>query len=193
MEETVKSQRCRLLALQSHFQCALETGQAALPVFRTELNSIRKLTIEWSQVANEQLTRLRFELIQHIREMFASSERSSEVFLEEAKIQNIRLDKEKKKLEEELTSVRVELEDMKKQCSQWQEEKKELVSSAQFCLRQREEELDKQRVEQLHQQKLKYNQKINALKETVRAAEEKCQTVVNEWQSVSEQVNKKYG
>lgn len=192
MEETVKSQRCRLLALQSHFQCALETGQAALPVFRTELNSIRKLTIEGSQVANEQLTRLRFELIQHIREMFASSERSSEVFLEEAKSQNIRLDQEKKKLEEELTSVRVELEDMKKQCSQWQEEKKELVSSAQFCLRQREEELEKQRVEQLHQQKLKYNQKINALKETVRVAEEKCQTVVNEWQSVSEQVNKKY-
>ena len=96
-------------------------------------------------------------------------------------------------MEEELTSVRVELEDMKKQCSQWQEEKKELVSSAQFCLWQREEELEKKRVEQLHQQKLKYNQKINALKETVRAAEEKCQTVVNEWQSVSEQVNKKYG
>ncbi len=189
MEETVKGQRCRLLALQSHLQCALEAGQTALPVFRTELNSIRKLTIEWSQVANEQLARLRFELIQHIREMFASTEKTSEVILEEVKSQNKKLDEEKVKLEEELNSVRVELEDWKKQCRKWQEEKKELVSSAQVCLRQREEELDKQRVEQLRQQKLKYKQEIIALKETVKSTEEKCQAIVREWQTVSEQVS----
>ncbi|XP_046438218.1 RB1-inducible coiled-coil protein 1-like isoform X2 [Daphnia pulex] len=189
LEETVKGQRCRLLALQSHLQCALEAGQTALPVFRTELNSIRKLTIEWSQVANEQLARLRFELIQHIREMFAATEKTSEVILEEVKSQNKKLDEEKVKLEDELKSVRVELEDWKKQCSRWQEEKKELVSSAQFCLRQREEELEKQRIEQLRQQKMKYKQEINALKETVKNTEEKCKAIVSEWQAVSEQEN----
>ena len=189
MEETVKSQRCRLLALQSHFQCALEAGQAALPVFRTELNSIRKLTVEWSQISNDQLTRLRFELIQHIRELFASSERASEFLFEEAKTQNRKLEQDKEKMEEELTSVRVELEDLKKQCIQLQEEKKELVISAQCCLRQQEEEFEKQRVEQLHQQKMKYKQEIKALKETVKIAEEKFQSVVSEWQTVSEQVN----
>lgn len=189
MEETVKGQRCRLLALQSHLQCALEAGQTALPVFRSELNSIRKLTIEWSQVANEQLARLRFELIQHIREMFASTEKSSEIILEEVKSQNKKLDEEKFKLEAELKSVRIELEDWKKQCSQWQEEKKELVGSAQFCLRQREEELEKQRIEQLRQQKMKYKQEINALKETVKSTEEKCKAIVSEWQAVSEQVS----
>ncbi|KZS15636.1 RB1-inducible coiled-coil protein [Daphnia magna] len=189
LEETVKSQRCRLLALQSHLQCALEAGQAALPAFRTEMDSIRKLTLEWSDVANEQLAWLRSEFTQQIIKLFASEESASLAMLDEAQSQNKKLGDEKEKLQEDLMVVRLELDKWKKQCVEWQEEKKSLVASAQLRLQQREEELEQQRLEQLNQQKLEHKKTIQTLQEAVKVAEEKYQVVVSDWQSASEQEN----
>lgn len=189
LEETVKSQRCRLLALQSHLQCALEAGQAALPAFRTEMDSIRKLTLEWSDVANEQLAWLRSEFTQQIIKLFASEESASLAMLDEAQSQNKKLGDEKEKLQEDLMVVRLELDKWKKQCVEWQEEKKSLVASAQLRLQQREEELEQQRLEQLNQQKLEHKKTIQTLQEAVKVAEEKYRVVVSDWQSASEQVS----
>lgn len=178
-----------MLALQSHLQCALEAGQAALPAFRTEMDSVRKLTLEWSDMANEQLAWLRSDLTQQISKLFANEESASLAMLDEAHCQNKKLQKEKEKLQEELMTVRLELDRWKKECVEGQEEKKSLVASAELCLQQREEELGQQRIEQLHQQKVKYKQKIEALQETVKVNEEKCQAIVSDWQSASEQVS----
>ncbi|XP_057371182.1 LOW QUALITY PROTEIN: RB1-inducible coiled-coil protein 1-like [Daphnia carinata] len=189
LEETVKGQRCRLLALQSHLQCALEAGQAALPAFRTEMDSIRKLTIEWSDVANEQLAWLRSELTQQITKLFASEENASLAMLDEVRCHNKKLGEEKEKLQEELMAARFELDNWKKQCVEWEEEKKSLIASSQRRLQQREEELEQQRLEQLHQQKLEYKKQIQTLEKAVKVTEEKYQVVVSDWQSASEQEN----
>ncbi len=188
LEETVKGQRCRLLALQSHLQCALEAGQAALPAFRTEMSSIRKLTIELNQVANDQFRRLQSDITQNIRVMFASFEKTSADLLQEERSKNKKLDQEKSKLMEELLTVRRELEEWKNRNVQWQEEKKELITSAQVCLQQREEELEQQKIEKLQNQRMRHKQEIEALKEAVKKSEEKCLAAVSEWQSASEQV-----
>lgn len=177
-----------MLALQSHLQCALEAGQAALPAFRTEMSSIRKLTIESKQMATDQLTKLRTDLLKQIRLVSASTEKASEDLLEEANNQNKELNLEKQQLTNELDSVRLELDELRKQSNQWQEERKELIASAQLCLQQREEELEQQKTEQLKNLQLKYKQEIELLKEAVKVAEEKCQAVIYEWQSASEQV-----
>ena len=192
LEETVKSQRCRLLALQSHLQCALEAGQAALPAFRTELSSIRKLTIELNQVANDQFKLLQTEITQNIVAVFASVEKTSADLQTETNSQNRKLDQEKEKITEELLIVRRELEDWKNRSVHWQEEKKALITSAQLCLQQREEELEQQRVEQLRNQRIKHKQEIEALKEAVKTAEDKCRATVGEWQSASEQVSNNF-
>lgn len=177
-----------MLALQSHLQCALEAGQAALPAFRTEMGSIRRLTMESKQIATDQITKLQTDLLLQIRAIFASTEKVSEELLEEAKSQNRRLDQEKQQLEKELVSVHSELDEFRKQCQLWQEERKELIASAQLCLQQREEELDQQKTEQLENQQLKYKQEIELLKEALKVAEEKFEAALNEWQSASEQV-----
>lgn len=188
MEETVKSQRCQLLALQSHLQCALEAGQAALPALRTEMNSIRKLTVEWKQMASEELTRIQSDLMQQIVSVAALTEDASGKRLDEVLSLNKSLNEEKTKLVEEMASLRKELDELKGQSNQWQEEKKELICSAQLCLQQREQELEQQKENQLQSQELLYKKEIESLREAMKETEQRCQIIVNEWKSASEQV-----
>lgn len=192
MEETVKSQRCRMLALQSHLQCALEAGQAALPALRTEMKAIRKLTVEWNQMTSDELTRMKSDLTQHILSFFLSTERTYERRLNEVMDLNTSLNQEKSKLTEEVMSLRKELDEWKNLNSQWQEEKKELITSAQLCLQQREQELEqqaKQKVDQLKAQELECQKEIQILRIAIEETDQRCQSIVAEWQSASEQVN----
>ena len=184
----MKSQRCRLLALQSHLQCALEAGQAALPAFRSEMDAIRKLTTEWREISIEQLTQIKYNLTQQIQQMFTCAEKTSENLLEKAKTQNQMLEQENQKLTDELLSIRCELEEWKKRSAQWQVERNELITSAQLCLQQREAELEQQRHDQLENERIKHIHELEALKEALKAAEDKCNIMTSEWQAASEQV-----
>lgn len=180
-----------MLALQSHLLCALESGQAALPAFRSEMTSIRKLTTECKQMAIDQLARLRIDFVNQIHLVFTATEKKTTDLLEDFKCKNKLLDEEKQLLETELLSARRELDELRNQSIQWQEEKKELITSAQVCLQQRQDELEQQRTDQLQNQQLKFSQEIEALKEAIKVTEEKCKATVSEWQSASEQVKTK--
>ena len=211
LEEMIHSQRCRMLALQSHLQCTLEAAQAALPTFRTELDLIRQLTNEWKQTATESLNELRSNVLEQTTLLLASIEADWMDRLEEerdrsSKRQSLKIyfhklcflrndsfvgqvEKERERLTEELQSTRREVDEWKEKSLSWEQEKKELIASAQQVLQQREKELEQFREDQLQARHLEHRKEINALLEQAKAAEEEHKTVIGQWQSAADQVN----
>lgn len=189
LEETVHSQRCRLLALQSHLQCALESAQTALPVFRSELDNIRQLTTDWKQCASKALADLRTNVLEQTTALLGSIEADWLDRLEEERDRSHQLDKERERLAEELRVARQEINEWKERLVAWEEEKKDLITSAQSVLRQREKEMEQTREESLESQKMVHQREMEDIQQKLRALVEEREALIQEWRSASDQVN----
>lgn len=188
LEETVKSQRCRLLALQSHLQCAFEATQTALPAFRTELEDIRKLTQELSSSAIAYLKELQSDLTAQFGAVFDSLESSWKQEVEIEKENAGKLKAEKEELAEELKKAQIEIEEWKQKSLEWQAERAELLDRVQLQDRQMRE-FESNVEEQFQKERTEHQQIVESLKEKLKLQQNEHQTIVSQWRSAAEQVH----
>lgn len=181
----MKKQRCQLLALQSHLQCVVEGAQTALPVLRTEIRDIRKVIVKQRETAISQLCDIRSELTESIKTVFVATKKDWETELENAKQQTAELEKKLDKFANERDALRQKLDELNRS---WQEEKQQLILSAQLQVQQREEELDFQRQEDLRNQALEHQEELEALKKQMKLLENEHVAIVDEWRSAANQV-----
>ncbi len=188
LEETIHNQRCRLLAMQSHLQCSLESTQAALPAFRNELSSIRQLTLEWRRSSKEAMENIRTNLLEQTTILLASVEADWLERLEEERDQSKQVEEENRRVLAELQSSRREIDEWKERSVAWELEKKELIASAQLVLSQREKELERFKDDQLADQQSKFQQEMEAIQLRIQIIGEEKDALIKEWQSASDQV-----
>lgn len=91
-------------------------------------------------------------------------------------------------MSDDLRSLRQEVESWKEKSVSWEQEKKELIASAQEVLAQREKEMEQLREEQLRNCTQEHQKEVEVLKEQATAAEEHHKDIVSQWQSAADQV-----
>lgn len=189
MEEKIKNQRCHLLALQSHLQCAFEASQTALPAFRSELSSLRQLVMEWrSTVVVNQLEGFRAKLMEQAEFLLASTEAGWLDRLQAEKNEIIKHQQEKEQLEEALRLSQHQLKEWKERSLQWEREKIELEKVAQLRMKQKEEELLLLSQEKLKKQSMEHQLELENLRDEIRVIQLKYQAELSDWQSAAEKV-----
>jgi len=189
MEDKIKNQRCHLLALQSHLQCAFEASQSALPAFRSELNSLRKLVVEWrSTLISSQFEEFRAKLLEQAQLLFTSTEAEWLDRLQAEKSEVKREQLEKEKLAEALRSSQREVEEWKERSLRWEREKIELQNTAHLRLKEKEKELMMLSDDKLNKQSVEHQLEMETLRDEMKVMQLRYQADLSDWQSAAEQV-----
>ena len=189
MEDKIKNQRCHLLALQSHLQCAFEASQSALPAFRTELNALRKLVVEWrSSLISSQLEEFRAKLMEQAQILLTSTETDWLDRIQAEKNEVRREQLEKEKLAEALRATQREVEEWKERSLRWEREKIELENAAQLSLKQKEKELLMLSQDKMKKQSVEHKLEMENLRDEMKVIQLRYQSDLSDWQSAAEQV-----
>lgn len=184
----MKEQRSQLLALKTHFQCALEAVQNTLPTLRTEMDSIQLVMHGASSLLTTITEEWKEKVIQQVKILLASADTKCRERVDAEKRETARVELEKLQSEQKIKELHLTMEEWVKRSLQWEEEKKEMIINSQKKLQKREEELEQEKKDQLHHCVQQHQIQVDALNEQIRNLELEHQRTLDHWKSTSEQV-----